>query len=56
VEIAVFDKAMKALVAGLDADCIKVDVGPPFPGNGDYGQQIFVDKGNYQVDVPRHIM
>jgi hypothetical protein len=44
---------MKALVAGLDADCIKVDVGPPFPGNGDYGQQIFVDKSGMHPDTPQ---
>ena len=45
------DKAMKALVAGLDEDCIKVDVGSPFPDNGDYGQQIFVDKSGMHPDT-----
>ena len=45
------DKAVKALVAGLDADCIKVNVGPPFPGNGDYGQQIFIDSSGAHPDT-----
>lgn len=45
------DKAVKALVAGLDADCIKVDVGPPFPDNGDYGQKIFIDNSGSHPDT-----
>ena len=43
---------MKALVAGLDADCIKVEVGPPpFWDNGDYGQKLFVDNSGEHLDI-----